>query len=257
MRHQLAVGIALIGLVAGACNKPDSDALRVGIEAKYPPFESVNAAGGFEGFDIDLVQALGASMGRPVEFRDMAWDALIPELQAGRIDLICSGMSYTEERARTVDFSNPYARSPMSVLVSTTRAKDVTTVAQLNAETSQIAVQRGTTGEAKARAAFPKARLMVFDTEADAAREVASGRFHAFVYDYLSVDKFAKQYPETTRVLAESIGAEEYCMVMAKGSPLRAKVNAFLETAGKPGGQIDEIMKKWLPSPEKLRPNPK
>lgn len=252
-----ALALALLGTTLTACGDGGASALRVGIEAKYPPFETVNAKGEFEGFDIDMIRALGQSLGRSVEFKDMAWDSLIPELQAGRIDLVCSGMSYTEERAKVVDFSQAYAQSPMSVLVGLGRAKDVTTLAQLNDANVHIAVQRGTTGETKARAALPNATFMLYDTEADAAREVATGRLHAFVYDYLSVDKFAKQYPDTTRVLDESLGSEQYCMVMPKGSPLRPQVDAFLAEAGKPGGKLDELMKKWLPSPEKLRAAPK
>jgi ABC-type amino acid transport substrate-binding protein len=236
---------------------PAPGPLRVGIEAKYPPFESTTASGDFEGFDIDLVRALGASLDRTVEFKDMAWDSLIPELQAGRIDLVCSGMSYTDERAQVVDFSEPYAQAPMSVLVSVTRAPEVTKLEQLNGETIHIAAQRGTTGEKKAKAAFPKALIMAYDTESDAGREVAAGRVHAFVYDYLSVEKIAKQYPGQVRILDEGLGAEQYCMVMAKGSPLRPRVDAFLDAAKKPDGTLDTLMKKWLPSPEKLRAGPK
>jgi ABC-type amino acid transport substrate-binding protein len=249
--------LAACGKEPSAGSGSTTEPLRVGVEAKYPPFESTKADGTFEGFDIDLARALADSLGRPAEFHNMDWDSLIPELQAGRVDLICSGMSYTDERAKVVDFSKPYAQSPMSVLVSTTRAKDVTKVSQLNEPTMHVAVQRGTTGETKARAAFPKATFMLYGDETAAATEVATGRVHAFVYDYLSVDKYAKQYPKETRVLDESIGSEKYCMVVAKGSPLLPKIDAFLDAAVKPGGKLDELIQKWIPGAEKLRPDAK
>jgi polar amino acid transport system substrate-binding protein len=229
--------------------------LRVGVEAKYEPFESTNAKGEFEGFDIDLAREIGKSLGRPVEFKDMAFDALIPEMQAGRIDMICSGMSYTQERTLLVDFTKPYAQSPMSVLVSTERAGDVTKTAQLNDASIHIAVQRGTTGETKAKAAFPKATFKDFGGEAEAATEVGTGRAHAFVYDYLSVLKYSKRYPQTTRVLDESLGGEDYCIAVAKGSPLKAKIDSFLDDAKKDGGALGRLMDKWLPgAAEKLKP---
>jgi polar amino acid transport system substrate-binding protein len=256
MRTRITSALAGLALALSACGQ-GSDALKVGIEAKYPPFETTKPGGGYEGFDIDLVEALGRHLGRPVEFKDMAWDSLIPELQAGRIDLICSGMSYTDERAKTVDFSKPYAQAPMSVLVNTTRAKDVTKLEQLDTETTHIAVQRGTTGEKKAKETFPKALFKSYEDENGAAMEVATGRAHAFVYDYLSVLKYAKQYPDTTRILDESLGSESYCMVLAKGSPLLPKVNAFLDEALKPGGAIDQGVAKWLPGADKLRPSAK
>ena len=264
MKTPFPIFLSLASLLLAGCPAQKDDAatagaapLRVGMEAAYPPFESVNKAGEFEGFDVDLARAIGESLERPVEFKNMAFDSLPPELEAGRIDLICSGMSYTDERAKKYDFSKPYARSVMSVLVGLARAKDVTKLPQLDDENVHIAVQRGTTGETKAKEAFPKAKLMLYETEADAAREVASGRLHAFVYDCQSVEKFAKQYPDTTRVLAEDLGTEEYCIVFAKGSPLREKVNAYLDVALKPGGKLEDLRKKWGLTSEKLRPGTK
>lgn len=228
--------------------------LRVGIEAKYEPFEKLTASGEFEGFDIDLARELGKSLGRPVKFEDMGWDSLIPSLQSDRIDLVCSGMSWTEERTKLVDFSEPYAQSPMSVLVNTELAKDVTKAAQLDDASVRIAVQRGTTGATKAKAAFQKAHFVEFDTENEAAATVGTGRNHAFVYDYLSVAKYAKQYPQATRVLDESLGAENYCMAVKKGSPLRAEIDRFLSDAKKEGGAIERLMDRWLPGArEKLK----
>jgi polar amino acid transport system substrate-binding protein len=254
MRLRSVLLLVLAAMVPIGCSKGDSEALRVGIEAKYPPFESLNADGTFEGFDIDLARELGRSLGRPVEFHDMDWDSLIPSLQADRIDLICSGMSYTVDRAEIVDFTKPYAQSPMSVLVNVEAAKNVTKASDLDAPGVRFAVQRGTTGEKKARAAFPKAEFTVYDTENEAATEVGTGRAVAFVYDYLSVDKHAKRFPGKTRILDESLGAEDYCIAVVKGSPLRAEVDAALETAKKPGGALESLMKKWLPgAAEKLR----
>lgn len=228
--------------------------LRVGVEAKYPPFESVDEKGEFVGFDIDLARALGASLGRPVRFVDMGWDSLIPELEAGRIDLICSGLSWTAERAERIDFTKPYAQSPMSVLVNAKRAAAVTRLAQLDDPGIEIAVQRGTTGEKKAKAAFAKARFREYEDENSAATEVGTGRADAFVYDYLSVAKHHARYPETTRVLEESLGAEDYCIAVRKGSPLRAEIDRFLDEAKRPGGTIDGLMDRWLPGArEKLK----
>ncbi len=266
MRIRIAVGLALAALALGACGKPAKDTLtavgdssdvrplRVGIEAKYPPFESLKGPKQYEGFDIDLAKELGRSLGRPVEFEDLDWDGLIPSLQSDRIDLICSGMSYTEERTKLVDFSKPYAQSPMSVLVSSDLAKDVTAAKQLDRAEIRVAVQRGTTGATKAKAAFPKAEFVEFGTENEAAATVGTGRNHAFVYDFLSVAKYAKQYPATTRILDESLGAESYCMAVKKGSPLRAQIDAFLVAADKPGGALEKLMDQWLPGArEKLR----
>lgn len=268
MRTLITIVLGLAGLILAACGegpakapapgaapaRSDGPPLRVGVEAKYPPFESISPKGEFEGFDVELAREIGRSLGRPVTFRDMDWDSLIPELQADRIDLVCSGMSYTPERAQIVDFTKPYAQSPMSVLVNVDKAKDVVRPAQLDDPSVQVAVQRGTTGAKKAKAAFPRARFTEFDTENEAATEVGTGRCHAFVYDYLSVEKYARQYPKTTRVLDESLGAEDYCIAVKKGAALRQQIDGVLEQAKKPGGAIEALMGKWLPgAAEKLK----
>src|SRR5262245_62120805 len=237
-----------------APSEPGGAPLRVGIEAKYPPFESLKGPGQYEGFDIDLARELGKALGRPVKFEDMAWDSLIPSLQSDRIDVICSGMSWTEERTKLIDFSEPYAQSPMSVLVNTELAKDVTKPSQLDDSNVRVAVQRGTTGATKAKAAFPGAQFIEFETENEAAATVGTGRNHAFVYDFLSVAKYAKQYGGTTRVLDESLGAESYCMAVKKDSPLRAEIDRFVAEAKKEGGAIERLMDRWLPGArEKLK----
>jgi polar amino acid transport system substrate-binding protein len=261
MRIRCLGALLMLMAALAACRKegdgpsePGAAPLRVGIEAKYPPFESLKGPGEFEGFDIDLARELGKALGRPVKFEDLDWDSLIPSLQTDRIDLVCSGMSWTEERTKLIDFSAPYAQSPMSVLVNTELAKDVTKPSQLDDESVTFAVQRGTTGATKAKDTFKKARFVEFGTENEAAATVGTGRNHAFVYDFLSVAKYAKQYPQTTRVLDESLGAENYCMAVKKGSPLRAEIDRFLADAKKEGGVIERLMDRWLPGArEKLK----
>jgi polar amino acid transport system substrate-binding protein len=268
MRIRIAAGLAVVVALAG-CEKPndsltaipDSPAaqpLRVGMEIAFKPFEFTDEKTGKPaGFDVELVQALGAHLGRRVDLVNVAWDSLIPELTSGRVDLLCSGMSYTEERAKTVDFSRPYAGSPMCALVNVERAKGATTVDDLDKDGMEIAVQRGTTGETKARARFPKAKLLVFETQADAGNTLATGRATAFVYDKNTIDNVHEQHRDTTRILSGDLGQESYCMAVAKGSPLKAEIDEFLETETKPGAKVDELLKKWIPGWEQYRVRPR
>lgn len=257
LRTVVAGAIAVLALVGTACgpsSKGDAPAARpplvVGMEAAYPPFESVQPNGDIVGLDVDLVRALGERLGRPVTLRNLQFDALIPELQAGRIDMVASGMSRLPERALKVDFSRPYARIVMSILLSTSRAADVKTAADLDRAGVVVAVQRGTSGEMKAKAAFPKAEIRPFDNQVDASKEVAAGRAHAFVYDMVSVRKLAEKEPAALRVLGETLGGEDYCMAFPKGSPLVAEANAFLDEAAKPGGLLSRLVETWKPEAE-------
>jgi len=253
----LLVTLALAALAPGCTAEsgpPDAPApLRVGMEAAFPPFEEKTADGAIIGFDVDLLNALGEHLGRPVQIEDLPFDSLLLKLGAGDLDLVCSGLSRTDERARVVDFSEPYLRVPMGVLMGVEKARGIERAEQLDAEGIVLAVQRGTTGAAKAEKRFPNAELRRFDTEVDAASEMLVGRAHAFVYDIVSVHRWHAKNPDTTRVLNADLGSEDYSIALQKDSPLVAAVNAFLEEAGKPGGKREEIERRWLPEPERFR----
>ncbi len=258
--HRVLLPLLLVFLATCGPRAPEgdgSDVLVVGTEAAFPPFESVAEDGSLEGFDIDLARALGAELGRRVEFRNCEFSTLIPDLQSGRLDAVCSGMSRTPERAQVVDFSQPYVRVPTGVLVSATLVPEGATLAALDRPDVVAAVQRKTTGEEKTRANLPQAQVRVFDREVDAAQEVADGRAHVFVYDMVSIVKLHAQHAATTRILDVELGTEHYCIAFAKGSPLVADADAFLARESRPGGKVDELLRRWLTDPERFRAEPR
>ena len=79
-----------------------------GIDANYPPFAYIDEKGNPAGFDVDSMNWIAAKMGFAVTHKPIAWDGIIPALLAKQIDMICSGMSITAERAKQVNFSAPY-----------------------------------------------------------------------------------------------------------------------------------------------------
>ncbi len=89
----------------------------VGSDTAYPPFEFVEG-GETVGFDVDMMNAIGEKLGLEVEFLTYKFDALITDLQAGTsFDMVASAMTITEERAQSVDFSDPYINSNQSLAV--------------------------------------------------------------------------------------------------------------------------------------------
>ncbi|PID34380.1 MAG: hypothetical protein CR976_00570 [Thiotrichales bacterium] len=86
--------------------------LKIGIEGAYPPFSQVNAKGEVVGFDIDIAKALCVEMKRNCEFIQLEWDGLIPALKGRKIDAIIASMSATEERKKSIDFTDRYYRIP-------------------------------------------------------------------------------------------------------------------------------------------------
>ena len=104
--------LALSSLAASA-----QDVLRWGYNsAPFPPFTSKSASGQWTGFDVDIMNALCRQMQAKCDIVDVAWDGIIPALQANKIDIIWTGMSMTPERDKVVDFTDRYRRGPAAFI---------------------------------------------------------------------------------------------------------------------------------------------
>lgn len=116
---------------------------RVASDMAYAPFESVNAAGEPEGFDMDLIRAIATEMGFEVKLVNTAWDGIIPSLTGRDSDLIISAMTITEERKQSVTFSNPYFEATQYIVVK--EGSSITKLDDLKGQ--KVGVQNGTTGD--------------------------------------------------------------------------------------------------------------
>lgn len=94
-----------------------AETLRYGLESQYAPFESRNAQGELEGFDIELGKAICATGNFNCQWVESSFDALIPALQAKKFDAINSAMNITEARAKSIDFTKPIYRIPSMLIV--------------------------------------------------------------------------------------------------------------------------------------------
>ncbi len=250
MRPFLLPCLLLAALALGACGRAPSGpaVLRVGMGLAYPPFEMTDAQGRPAGVSVELAEALGRALGRPVRIENIAFDGLIPALQTRKIDLIFSSMTVTEERSRAIAFSDPYLRTGLAVLA----AKDgpVATAADLGRPGLRVAVKNGTTGQLYARDHLPQARVRVFDGEAAALLEVSQGKVDAFLYDQMSVLRGAQRYPKTTRALLQPFQEEAWAIGMRKDdAALRAQVNGFLRDFRAAGG-FDALGDRYLAEPK-------
>ena len=107
MKRLVPILAAILCLLNG-CSRQSHNQLIVGMELAYPPFEMTDPQGHPAGVSVDLANALGKYLGRDVEIQNIPFDGLIPSLQTRKIDLIISSMTATAERAKTIDFSDPY-----------------------------------------------------------------------------------------------------------------------------------------------------
>jgi polar amino acid transport system substrate-binding protein len=112
-----------------------------GIDFAFPPFGYVDKSGEPAGFDVESVNWIAKKMGFKVKHQPMDWDGIIPSLNAGKIDLIASGMSATAERAKIVNFTNPYYQVTQVMVVNN---KNNMSLDKLLTTGKKIGVQRGT-----------------------------------------------------------------------------------------------------------------
>lgn len=188
--------LAIFVVPLSACGNKDDSELVIGMELEYPPFETTDASGKPDGISVKMAYALGEYLGRPVRIENMTWAGLIPALTTGKVDIVLSSMTITEERAKTVNFSDPYSKSQLSLLVS--KSSPVQEFEDLKNEGRKLAVRKGTTGHTYALAHLPEDNIVVFATETSCVLEVAQGRADAFIYDAMTIYKNAQIHSDTT-----------------------------------------------------------
>lgn len=214
----------------------------VGTEPAFPPFESQDESGELVGFDIDLMKAIGEQAGVAVEFESLPFDGLIPALQAGTIEAAISGMTITEERAQTVDFSRPYFRAGLAIAVA---EDDAETTSLESLEGKTIAVQIGTTG-AEMAGTIKDAKVSTFDSAPLALQELSNGNADAVINDApATLDAIATGNIGGVKVVGELLTEEFYGIAMPKDSPNLETLNMALEELIA-NGTYDTIYEKWF-----------
>lgn len=117
--------------------------LLVGTNSEYPPFTSINEQDEIVGFDIDIIKEVARRMGRHVVLEDMAFDALLPKLQRGAIQVIAAGMSPTPERAKKVLFTVPYFSGDPLIVITRATEQPLQSLADLTGK--EVVVNEGFT----------------------------------------------------------------------------------------------------------------
>ena len=219
--------------------------LIVGTEPSFAPFEFPDKQSGeLTGFDLDLIKAMGKKAGfEKVTVKGMGFDALIPALDAGNIDVAIAGMSITDARKQKVNFTDPYYESGLATVVR----KDNNAIKSLeDLKGKTIAVQLGTTG-ADAAGKIEGATVKTFDTSDTACLELKNGGADAVISDLPVLQYFLKQGGSQ---YAKSVGTPKkgdfYGIATAKkNKELCDKLNKALAELKK-DGEYQKIYDKWF-----------
>jgi len=214
----------------------------------YPPFSYTDSSGNWIGFEPDLVRAVCKQMQVSCTFNAIAWDGLIPALNAKQIDVILNSVSITDERRQVVDFTEPYLITP-SVWIGEKAIKLEPTAEALKGK--KIGVQNSTVHAVYVKERFKNAKISYYADRNDMFAELRSGRIDIMLVDQMGIDEILdlpinaeldiKGKAPNDKLLGEGIGA-----VVRKGdNALRERLNKALDELRK-NGQMQQIAKPYL-----------
>lgn len=235
------------------------EVLRIGVSATREPFNFVDQEGRITGHDGELARIVGARLQRPVEFSNMKFMALIPALQSGKVDIIVTGMTATEERKKQVSFTRPYFANAQVMLVrnQAASADPAARAAPSIAGTDDLADKRigvlmVTVHDRYAGSTYPQATLLQYQTTADVVLALKSGKVDVALFDEEPLRVILRTEPALAefgeRVLPSPLGAG-----FRKGSPLRAEFNSLLASL-KQSGEYDDMVERWITRGETVMP---
>ena len=191
--------------------------MRVGMDT-FVPWAMKDKTGKFIGFEIDVATQLAKDMGVKVEFVPTKWAGIIPALLTGKFDVIIGGMGIRTKRALKVNFSLPYDYSGMSIVAHKKKAAGFKSLADFNKPSVEIACKLGTTAVMATKKFIPKAKLRLFDDEAQAYQELRNGNVYAVVGSAPRPAFEAATYPDTLFLpLKENFTKEPIAFALRKG----------------------------------------
>ena len=240
----LLVFCLLAAATLTGCAKKNPNQLVIGMELSYPPFEMTDEHNQPTGIGVELARALAASLHKELVIQNTAFVGLIPALQTGKIDLIISSMTATDQRRQSIDFSDPYLRTGICPLFSA--KSNAQSVDDLDQPGRKVVVKAGTTGYNYATEHLAKAELLQSADQAACVLEVVQGKADAFIYDQMSVYQFHRDNPQTTRANLLPVQHEDWAVGVRQGNDaLRKQVNIFLKDFKGRGG-LEALGEKYL-----------
>ncbi len=174
-------------------------AIKIGLSI-FKPWSMRDKNGDLIGFELDVGTKLAEDMGVEAEFIPTAWDGIIPALVSGKFDAIISGMTTTPQRNLTINFTDPYAYSGLTILANTKMTADLEAIEDYNSEEVTFAARRGATPAALIPQMFPKAKLLLFDEDGASTQEVLNGKAHATMASEPTPSSEARRYPDVLNV---------------------------------------------------------
>ena len=248
----LAMGLAATSALAGG-HLPDLDGREIVVfsENAYPPLQFVDPGSGDAiGWEYDAVTEIAERLNATITYENISWDATIAAIGEGQADMAMNGITIREDRAEVVDFSDPYMRSEMVMLVRGDEA-GFTNASEFAAKDDLLmGAQPGTTpfyvgvyDVLDGDEANP--RIKLFETFGASVQALRAGDVDLVLTDSTAGEGYVAASDGALKIIGDKLGTEDFGFIFPKGSELVEPVNAALKSM-RDDGTLEALNKKWF-----------
>lgn len=249
--------VVLLGVAAlagpSAAELPDLGGREVTVvtENAYPPLQFIDPATGAQvGWEYDAMDEIARRLNMVVTYENSSWDAMIPAVSAGQYDIGMTGITIRDDRKTQVDFSDPYMRSEMFMLVRADEDRFADEAGFHQYDDLLVGAQPGTTPFYVAvydlldgNEANP--RIKLFETFGAGVQALTAGDVDVVLTDGTAGKGYVAANPDALKIVGGPMGAEDFGFIFPKGSDLVAPVNAAIAEI-KADGTAAALDKKWF-----------
>ena len=245
----LILVVALSICVFAACGKKDDNVLTMATNAAFPPYEYKDGDK-IVGIDAEIAAEIAKKLDMELEIVDIEFGSIVSGVQSGKFDMGMAGMTVTDERKKSVNFSDTYATGVQVVIVK--EDGNIKTLDDLAGEDVKIGVQQDTTGDIYAsdkpeNGGYGEDHVVRYKTGADAVEALKTGKVSCVIIDNEPAKSFVKAN-EGLKILDTEYVTEDYAIAVAKNNPeLLEKINNALKEL-KEDGTVDKIIAKYIPA---------
>jgi polar amino acid transport system substrate-binding protein len=253
MKPLALLAAALLAAPAAADTLPDLGGRTVTIatEDAYPPLQFRDPASGVPiGWEYDAMALIAGRLNFVADYVKISWDAMIPAVSEGQMDMGMTGITIREDRAEMVDFSDPYMTSQMLMIVRGDEDRFDDAEGFAADEDLLAAAQPGTTpfyvtvyDVLDGDEANPRVKL--FETFGAGVQALRTGDVDLALSDSTAAQGYVNASDGGLKIVGEPLGTEEFGFIFPKGSDLVEPINAAIE-AMQADGTFDELDQKWF-----------
>jgi polar amino acid transport system substrate-binding protein len=254
MKLTAALGLMALtfSTAAFAADLPDLKGREIVVvtENAYPPLQFLDKSGTAVGWEYDAMADIAKRLNATVKYENTSWDAMIPAVSEGQYDIGMTGITIKDERKEAVDFSDPYMRSEMLMIVrgDETRFTDAASFAAI--PELLVSAQPGTSPFYAAIYNIldgneENPRVIKFETFGAGLEALKAGDVDLTLSDSTAANGYVKASDGKLKIIGEPLASEDFGFIFPKGSELVAPINAAI-AAMKADGTMDKLNQKWF-----------